>query len=489
MRWRLLSAALTFAAVIGAVAADDARPLVAPLPTIAEIVDPKPGVDPAVVAAGREAFANDCVGCHDAERSTSERRTLDDWRSVATRMSQKQGASIPAGDIEGIAAYLASLCPPSAVELGDKPAHSSFTPFAAISPVWRGGSPNLQDGGFFPEAFIGVQWQQKNGPLSIRATACTACHCELENDGMLQRIELVEAVVRVETSNICPGCPGVKAALEAGRFVVPFGAFASQVNPGVYRTVSKPLIFNMGMRVHEGDLGDPVLPMPYSDEGAVVNFTIPFGESNLNATVDAYVVNGLIGNESGVDFDASRAMIDNNNSPATGGRLTFGNQWVRAGGSVMGGRFNDRPIADGSYGRGMQYFLWGVDISAHYSDIIRVQAEYAHRGNDHVLVDDTGAFLKSWDRVGGAYIEAEGRVSEGSPVSVLVRYDRQSRRDAAAPDESVLPEGHFAVSRVTCGLNFQLFHRSLLMLNEEHWLMPTGLHNADVLGVRYVVTF
>ena len=98
-----------------------------------------------------------------------------------------------------------------------------------------------------------------------------------------------------------------KASIEAGRFIVPFGAFAAQSNPGVYRTVSKPLIFDMGQRVRLNDIGDPVLPMPYSDQGANVDFsTEVLCEQTLGFNV--YTVNGLQGGANGVNFYQSQRL-------------------------------------------------------------------------------------------------------------------------------------------------------------------------------------
>ncbi|WP_254510269.1 hypothetical protein [Anatilimnocola floriformis] len=145
------------------------------------------------------------------------------------------------------------------------------------------------------------------------------------------RLDLNKAI------NPCCAEPLVKASVEACRFIVPFGAFAQQSNPGVYRTVSKPLIYNMGLRVRDGDLGDPVLPMPYSDEGSVLSLgALVAGDTYVNW--DSYVVNGLWAGIDGIDFDLSRDYVDNNNKPAVGTRVTLGSQMLKFGGSVMSGQ-------------------------------------------------------------------------------------------------------------------------------------------------------
>jgi hypothetical protein len=408
-------------------------------------------------------------------------------------MAGKKGADVAAADVEPIAAYLASLgqnaAAPAAGGLPPVgPGPTGLTAFATISPLWRGGhNAHVQNPGFFPEAFFGAAWQQTNGPLSARVVACASCH-GIQEAGFLSRVELVEAVVRVDLCKALnldgPG-PGLRAAVEAGRLVVPFGAFAEQVNPGVFRTVSKPLIFNMGQRVFDPDLGSPVLPMPYCDEGAVLSLAMPVLWDGLTATVDAYVVNGLAGNSDGIDFDRSRDLADNNQSPAVGGRVTLGTSFLRVGASIMGGRFSDGPPTDAFPG-GLRYMLVGADVMAHYEDLIRVQFEYAHRDSDRVVDPAVGKFN---ERVGGCYLEAEAKPTHEFPVSLLVRYDHLFRHSAATVPESALPTGTFDVDRFTWGFNIPLFGRSLLMLNHEHWFLPATFHDVDVFGVRYAVTF
>src|SRR5262249_40016330 len=159
-----------------------------------------------------------------------------------------------------------------------------------------------------------------------------------------------------------------KGGIEGGRFIVPFGAFSSQTNPSLYRTVSKPLIFNMGQRVLKTDLGEPVLPMPYVDEGVNLNFELPVAHlcgNPLTAPLDGYLVNGLEGNTGGLQFYQSRDLVDNNNRVAGGGRFTFGGPYVRAGASLSSGQFND-PSAGNGFQRGLDYTIYGYDVQARY---------------------------------------------------------------------------------------------------------------------------
>lgn len=228
------------------------------------------GWDPATVAAGKAAFENGCISCHDANRSLDKKKGLSGWRATIQRMATKDGADIPENTWESMAVYLTAKDQPAGPGGGgsvDAAAAVSdpdpLSIFGTLSPLWRGGNANLQNPGFFPDVWLGAAWQTTSSPVSGRVTACLSCHNE---PGLGSRIELVEAVIRLDlTKWLNKGCApcdrDMSIALEAGRIVVPFGAFSKQVNPGVYRTVSKPLIYNMGQRVYDEDLGDPVLPI------------------------------------------------------------------------------------------------------------------------------------------------------------------------------------------------------------------------------------
>ncbi len=454
-------------------------PQVNPAPIIGE-AGPAPaiGFDPALLSRGEAAFKRTCVQCHDAEKSLAKTKSLAAWLTTVRRMEEKQGAEVAAGDVEPIAIYLTAHgaaqagaaapldCPPP-------PVVSNFAVYGTASPLWRGGDNLIQNPGFFPGMWLGVSYNDPNSPVSARATSCVACHA----DGPIgDRIELVEAVVRLDLIK-ATGCtrPELKAAVEAGRFIVPFGAFASQSNPGVYRTVSRPLIFNMGQRVLSGAVSQPVLPMPYSDEGAVVSFATPmFGD--VVASADAYVVNGLQGNSDGVNFYLSRDYVDNNSRPAGGGRLTIGNQYLRFGASAMGGRHSPTAFG-GRRNRNLDYSIYGLDATFHYDDLLRVQFEYAIRSTDRFNRFGNRGIVS--EHVAGYYVEAELLLTAG--VSVLARFDSQSY--------NALDTGWWDVARITYGFNFTLVGGSLLMINQEHWLLPGDLRPIDVTGARWAYTF
>ena len=278
-----------------------------------------PSFDPAVVSAGQAAFDHSCTTCHDAARSLERTKDIAGWRATVRRMAAKMGADVAAGDTEAIATFLASRSAPAsgaeAGKAGGSADATSVSTFATLSPIWRGGNDHLQNPNFGPLAWFGASWQ--SNVVSARVTLCITCH-GVNEPAQVSRVEPVEAAVHWDLSQylLDSHMHGVKAGVDSGSgFVVPFGAFSAQVNPGLYNTVSPPLIFNMGERIFNADLGFPVLPMPYASEGVDLNVVIPLGccgASPITATIDAYAVDGLQGNSSGVDFIQSRDLYDNN---------------------------------------------------------------------------------------------------------------------------------------------------------------------------------
>ena len=441
----------------------------------------------AAVRQGAASFENYCTQCHDASRSTSQTRTLGKWRSTVRRMAKKSGADIPETEIEPIATYLASRTAAVDKSASDEdPSPESISDglniFGTLSPSWRGGHRGdvLENGGFLAQTWIGVEWQP-TGPLRARASACVSCHRGREPG---TPVELAEAAVTLNLSEyfIDRCCDKTsQLELEAGRFIVPFGTIAERSHPGALRTVTPPLIFNMGQNVHRRHIGEVVLPMPYSDEGARLLGSFKLTNS-INSTFDAYVVNGLHGGNFGIDFFNSRQYLDNNGEPAVGGRATLGNRNLRLGASVMSGRHN--PEGPGSNDRSLNYKLFGTDIVWRYGNALRVQAEYALRNTDYVA---GGSRLD--EEVLGWAIEAELQLVADSDISIIFRWDTLDRRSNRVPPGSALTDPIFVVERFTWGVNFGLPGGSRLLINIEHWLTPENLSQVDVAGLRWVATF
>lgn len=440
--------------------------------------------DRALIARGELAFNQNCTQCHEAAKSLTKSKSFSDWLADVRRMAEKPDAAIPTDTFEPIAAYLTSrnpVPPPAGAAAGLVPQLENLSINGTLSPTWRGGNDFLQNGGFFPDVWLGASFNN-GSPVSARVTSCITCH----DGGTGSRIELVDAVARLDMMQALGWQhPRIKMSTEAGRFIVPFGAFAAQSNPGVYRTVTRPLMYNMGMRVRDADLGDPVLPMPFSDEGASMNVGLPV-TSWAHLNFDGYVVNGLQGTADGVDFDMSRAYSANNRAPSVGGRATIGNDFFKIGTSALGGTFSPTG-GSGPAGARMEYHLFGADASFRYGDRFRFQFEYARRSSDH-LRGNPAAPVNAPDVVEGYYAESELRLIDFLNTSLLFRYDWQ-RHAAKLPGIAGITFDPFAVQRLTSGLNFTLRGGSLLMLNYEYWLLPAPFDNLSVYGVRWAATF
>lgn len=453
----------------------------------------KPAFDPAVVSAGQAAFERSCTTCHDAARSLERSKDLAGWRSTVRRMAAKMGAEVASADVEPISVYLASRSggSGSSGQSGQGSASadsSSASTFATLSPIFRGGNDRIQNPDFIPFAFFGASWQSKI--VGARLTLCITCH-GVKEGGQVSRIEPLEAAIHLDFSQYLEcHVEGMKGGLDAGRFVIPFGAFSAQVNPGSYYTVSPPLIFNMGERIYAADLGFPVLPMPDADTGIDLNVSVPIGccqRGPITATMDTYVVNGLQGNFNGIDFLQTRSLVDNNSRVSGGARVTVGDPNIRAGASVTGGRFDD-PTA-GAIPGGLDYTAYGFDVQAHYERIVRCQFEFARRDSDRLGFFNNGLSVFG-ESVFGYYAEIELRHCNESHISFLMRYDSESRHSPQPVPGGVLPTGTFDVERLTFGVNIELWRQSLLMIDLEHWLLPEpGKHTADIAGARYTVTF
>lgn len=451
----------------------------------------RPRFDPADVSRGQSAFNSSCTTCHDAQRSLSKRKSRAGWLATVRRMSRMDGADIAASEVGFIATYLASLnssADDGGGARGDDTDSSGADYEAAVSDalglgsglnvsgtfstLWLGGNDNLENPNFFADAWVRFDWQP-DGPVRARVTTCTSCHSDQTGGGGFT-LELVEAAATLDLlyglrqkDKRPEHCKlGIEAEIKAGRFVVPFGAYHAMSHPGVYRTVTNPLMYNMGRQVNVDSRRPPVLPMPYSDEGVDLRVLVPICD-DWRLTLNGFGVNGLQGGGSGVNFTSSRAYADNNRHAGYGGRATVGNKKVRFGGSVMAGRLEDEGAAE------LNYHLAGADATARlWRDDVRLYFEYALRRNDSIFGQRQISY--------GTVSEVEVLLLDRPNISALFRYDTLEHRDFF---------GETSIERFTWGISSPVAG-GLLIANHEHWNFPTdNVADVDVLGIRWVATF
>ena len=156
------------------------------------------------------------------------------------------------------------------------------------------------------------------------------------------------------TVKACGGCHGIEVDqgfgevrlkrlfnVRIGRINVPFGEFTLRHDPANFSTPSKPLPYAMGDMLHYGPEGFNlgIVPAPYVDNGVEAFGSFSFGRSQLDYAV--YVVKGL-GGDNDFDFARSRSYLDNNRSPAFGGRVVLtGEDWA-VGASVSAGAYDPK---------------------------------------------------------------------------------------------------------------------------------------------------
>lgn len=438
--------------------------------------------DASVVRQGQQYFEVSCTQCHDAERALAKRKSFTGWLATVRRMAAREDADIPGNEHVPIATYLASLNPANLeaeepaegdedVAADLSAAEAALPPFTlngTVSTVWRGTDNDLENKGFFPDIWTGIAWQSSENPVSGSVVACTSCHGVNQGLG----VELVEASATLDLVHWftrCPPskrCPGsLEAKLKAGRFIVPFGAYSGRVHPGALRTVSPPLMYNMGRRAEVSFFFQPVLNMPYSDEGFNLHLRQPLAHGNdWSATLDVYGVNGLQVGDGDVFF-FSRSYRDNNSNVAVGGRATIGNPKLRVGGSVASGEMQNESAPE------QFYKLAGGDVTLRWNDTFRTYYEYAIR------VEDPFPGFRSV--IYGHLIESEVMLLSDPQISLLARYDTLDHSGAL---------GERFTERFTWGLNFGVYGGSLLILNQEHWKF-SDRSSIDLMGVRWTMAF
>ena len=348
---------------------------------------------------------------------------------------------------------------------------SGLSTSGTISPLWRGGNDNLENPNFFIDAWLRADWQP-SGPLRARVTACTSCHSDATG-GSGFTLELAEAYAAFDLAEFFDKrskrgqhCERkLDAELRAGRFIVPFGAFASLSHPGSYGAVTAPLLFNMGRQVNPDNARVPVLPQPFSDEGFNLNLKRRF--KNLNATLDVYGINGLQGSGPGIQFTPSRDYTDNNSNVTVGTRATIGNKKFRVGGSVMSGQLQDEGAPE------LNFNLTGADFTGRFfDDQLRFYFEYAIRRNDSIFGQRQLAY--------GTVSELNALLFTKPNIRMLARYDTIEHQDFF---------GNQKIRRFTWGFSTASFGGSTLIINHEHWRFSDSEPDTDILGIRWVTVF
>ncbi|HEX9690599.1 MAG TPA: porin [Gemmatimonadales bacterium] len=142
--------------------------------------------------------------------------------------------------------------------------------------------------------------------------------------------------------------------ISAGKFIVPFGRFNKDLHPTwINKMPDRPHGFSN------------ILPQTYSDVGLWVTGALPLGESGGRVTLDAFVVNGLLGDDGGNirdmrDNDRERLSAGGrDDNKAFGGRLglEMAPQGFDIGASAYIGNYLDDPANN------LSLKMFGVDAA------------------------------------------------------------------------------------------------------------------------------
>jgi len=159
--------------------------------------------------------------------------------------------------------------------------------------------------------------------------------------------------------------------ISAGKFLVPFGRFNKDLHPTwINKMPDRPWGFSN------------ILPTGYSDVGLWFTGAVPLAQSGRRLTVDAFVVNGLLGDDGG-DIrgmrgnsrdELSAGGVDNNK--AIGGRigLDLAPQGFDIAASGYVGNYLDSPDSN------LTLTMFGVDAAFHRGNLeVRVEGVVANQ--------------------------------------------------------------------------------------------------------------
>ena len=283
------------------------------------------------------------------------------------------------------------------------------------------------------------------------------------------------------SSKACISCHGVELEslqvdymprtwfnVQAGRISVPFGDYHARVDQSGHKTVSAPLIYDMGRMVYgeKAAFNLGVLPMPYVDNGVLV-----YGQKFLGpvqAWYGVYGTGGLRGSND-IEWTSMRALYytDSNRLPAGGGRLSFtyaaGTEGLlkdsTVGFSFTAGRY-DRDAVLG-------YAVWGADATVGVGPVT-LRGEYAWRRTD-LSPAATYAFETPdlWLRKDGFYVEAEAPVA--TDLAGVVRYDALRRTGVPLPGAAKGLSQDSVIDRTTFGLVYTPATSLYAKLGYEYW--------------------
>lgn len=321
--------------------------------------------------------------------------------------------------------------------------------------------------GITPEAAVKME-VDVNESLTFSARACFSCH----------GIEIDRAHV--------DWTPTPAFNVQAGRIGVPFGEMSVRYDPTSHRSVSKPLIYDMGRMAYYGRSGFNlgVVPQPYVDTGIVVYGQV-WPSEQVQFWYGAYVVGGMRG-DNDFDFAAMRTSlyVDNNNEPAGGGRAV-----LTISSSEPDSAFKDFSFGlSGMYGhydpkRLRAYTALGFDAALRVGPLtIRGEAAFIRVEINPDPSLYRFELIDTYFDKAGFFVELEHPI--GSRVISLYRFDTLARKGIPMPGSDPLLSTDSQILRYTQAFQFLLSSSMYAKASYEYtWMNDFPSFHSFHLGV------
>jgi len=275
-----------------------------------------------------------------------------------------------------------------------------------------------------------------------------------------------------------------------GRFLLPFGQFNLRSLPGVYSTVSRPLLYQSheDRMVTFGNLTPRnFIFTPRDDTGVRLTGNRWLGDT-VQLSYAAYVTNGLRGNSD----NHARFWDDNNDAKQFGGRGSASYNGTKlsagVGGSYLQNKYEDNPET----GTGLDQYAWALDGVLSYSyepgKKITVRGEYVDTSREIIPTDE---LLQGDESTQGAYVAVEGDLPASlvKGLSAYYQYDWLSQTTPIAQLNEQFRDNEVAMTRHIVGLSKLLEEHLLVRLEYGVWLTPSGAPDAQRVSAQTIVTF
>ncbi len=332
-------------------------------------------------------------------------------------------------------------------------------------------SPSAQVSGsvFVDDWIVPDQAVRQRAPTGIVPEAAVKIGVDI-TDELSFSVKLCASCHGVEFEHInLDWMPSEYFNVQVGRMAIPFGEYASRIDPSGHKTSDAPLIFDMGRMAYgeRSAMNLGVVPLPYVDSGVMI-YGQAFPLPKLKAWYGGYVTMGMRG-ANDLDWIAMRSSPyrDNNGVPAVGGRLALSLitepgatlKDLGVGASITGGRYD--PNAQ------LGYLAWGVNAMTRVW-ILTLRGEYAYRRTD---LDPTQSYayalVDGWFQKDGWYAELEHPVTGW--LSAVYRADQLRRNGAQLPGSQANLSTASRITRYTGGLMLVPASALFAKVSYEYW--------------------